>query len=910
MMKPVDNVFFPETNGEIPLVEKVGGKARNLTIMQKNGVHVPDFFVLTTDFFERFADDNRILKEIDSALQSPVKAIEDIKQISDNLQQLIFSASFSEGLENRITEGITRISGSGKSCYSIRSSATDEDGKKCSFAGQLESFLYEVPGEAFFLCIQKCFASAFSERVMVYRFHNRLSLSGVRPAVVIQKMIFGDISGVMFTGNPLNNNPDQTLINACYGIGEGIVSGELDSDMWIVDEKNTILRKKIAVKDEQIVFHVADGRGTTKEAVPETRQEKESFSENEILELTAAGRKIEKIFGSIPQDIEFCMKKDSLYFLQSRPVTTLSHIDKSQEKTIFDNSNIVESFPGTTSPLTFSLASMVYDQVYRQFYQMMGTPDSRIKGMASTFRNMLASIDGAIFYNLNSWYATVQLLPGYNLNQRFMENMMGVKSSVNIEKKSSLSFLEKYFIEIPLLLVSAGKLVFYMLTIKRAIRKFIENFYNVTGNYLNENFSSYSNHQLAAVYDELFREILFKWKAPITNDFKTMIFFGILGKMMKNLEIINDYSFQNDLLIAQGDIASTRPTREIIKITDWIRKDKNLTELFLSRNEQDLINLILDSEDEQYSRIREKIQKYIAEFGARSMYELKLEIDSIREDPTFLFTLLKNYLKNKPVDLNSLIRKEEKKRAQAEEIIFNNLSGLKKHFFSWILKHTRMAIEDREELRFMRTKIFGIIRSLFTRIGRNFEKDGLISSYRDIFFLRTDEVLELIEGRSVDKCSLREHILLRKKDFSENEKKEHLERMYFYGSIYNNIFVEILSDNEVAMADEPDDPDLFQGVACSPGVVENRVKIVHSPHDASLNMEILVAKRTDPGWVPLFPSISGLIIERGSVLSHSAVVAREMGIPTIVGLSNIAEKLKDNDTVRMDGSTGLVKRME
>ena len=908
-MKSMNDIFFPGIDGDIPSVEKLGGKARNLAIMKRDGMYVPDFFVLTTDFFESFAEKNTILQKIDTELHFPVKSLDDIKQISDNLQQLFASTSFSDELQNRVTAAIARISTSGNNCFAIRSSATDEDGKKCSFAGQLDSFLYEEPGEAFFVCIQKCFASAFSERVMAYRFHNKLALNTVRPAVVIQKMIFGEISGVMFTGNPLNNNPDQTLINACYGIGEGIVSGELDSDMWIVDEQNTILQKKIAVKEEQIVFHAADGRGTTKATVPETRRKKESLGDEFILELTAAGRKIEKIFGSIPQDIEFCVKNNQLYFLQSRPVTTLSHIDKSQEKTIFDNSNIVESFPGTTSPLTFSLASMVYDQVYRQFYQMMGTPDSRIKSMASTFRNMLASIDGAIFYNLNSWYATVQLLPGYNLNQRFMENMMGVKSSVNIEKKSFLCFREKYFVEIPLLLVSAGKLVFYMLTIKRAIRKFIENFYSVTDGYLNEDFGSYSNHQLADVYDELFREILFKWKAPITNDFKTMIFFGILEKMIKNLDISHSDSLQNDLLIGQGDIASTRPTREIIKITDWIRKDKNLTELFLNRSEQDLINLILDSGDEQFDQIREKIREYIGEFGARSMYELKLEVDSIKEDPTFLFTLLKNYLKNKPVDLNSLIRKEVKKRAQAEEIIFNQLPGLKKVFFSWILKHTRMAIEDREELRFMRTKIFGIIRALFTRIGKNFVKDGLISSYRDIFFFRTDEVLELIEGRSVDKRSLSKHILLRKKDFAENEKKEHLERMYFYGSIYNDIFVEILSDSEIAMADGPDDPDLFQGVACSPGVVENRVKIVHSPHDASLNMEILVAKRTDPGWVPLFPSISGLIIERGSVLSHSAVVAREMGIPTIVGLSNIAEKLSDNDIVRMDGSTGLVKRM-
>ena len=904
----MSDIYFPGQD-IIPSIEQIGGKARNLIIMQRSGIDIPDFFILTTTFFESFALYNTILEKIDAKLQSSVSSLVDIKKISDSIEQLLLSASFSDDLQKDVMSALSTLSIGSEDYFSVRSSAVDEDGDKCSFAGQLESFLYVKPGETLFSSIQKCLASAFSERVMTYRFHNKLPLNKVRPAVVIQKMIFGEISGVMFTGNPLNNNPDQTLINATYGIGEGIVSGELDSDMWVVDEQDMLLKKQIAVKEKQIVFHADVGTGTTRENVSPVLQKKESLSDTTIIELTNAGRKIEQLFGSIPQDIEFCFKDDQLYFLQSRPVTTLSHINKSDEKTIFDNSNIVESFPGTTSPLTFSLASMVYDQVYRQFYHMMGTPDSRIKSMASTFRNMLASIDGAIFYNLNSWYETVQLLPGYNLNQRFMENMMGVKSSVNIEKVASLSFREKYFVEIPHLIVSAGKLIFYMLTIKRAIRKFIQNFYRVTENYLNEDFNGFSNHQLAGVYDELFRKILFKWKAPITNDFKTMIFFGILGKMIKNLNIPNSDTLQNDLLIAQGDIASTRPTREIIKITDWIRKDTSLIELFRKKTEQELISLILEREDEQYKPIREKIKTYIAEFGARSMYELKLEVDSIKEDPTFLFTLLKNYLNNEPVDLNKLIHKEERKRAKAEEIVFENISGMKKLFLAWILKHTRMAIEDREELRFLRTKIFGIIRSLFARIGKNFEQDGLITNYRDIFFLRTDEVLELIEGRSVDKRSIRERILLRKKDFSENENKDHLERMYFYGSIYNDNFVEIFSDSEVEMADEPDDPDHFKGVPCSPGVIKKTIKIISSPLDATLNMEILVAKRTDPGWVPLFPSISGLIIERGSVLSHSAVVAREMGIPTIVGLRNITEKLNDNDMVLMDGSTGLVERI-
>jgi pyruvate,water dikinase len=256
-----------------------------------------------------------------------------------------------------------------------------------------------------------------------------------------------------------------------------------------------------------------------------------------------------------------------------------------------------------------------------------------------------------------------------------------------------------------------------------------------------------------------------------------------------------------------------------------------------------------------------------------------------------------------------MAKKEREVRDKAEKIVFAHFSLFKKRKFKKILRKTRFHIKYREELRFMRTKIYGIIRSIMNAIGRNFYQDKIIMNSKDIFYLTVDEVFELIEGRSPNQHILKDLIELRKKDFEAQKLQEGYERMYFYGDIYRNNFVEILSDSEIEIMDENSDPNKMQGVPCSPGIIENVAKIVLTPEDATLNGEILVTKRTDPGWVPLFPSISGLLIERGSVLSHSAVVAREMGIPTVVGLRKVTEKIKTGDRLKLDGGSGMVEKL-
>lgn len=897
-----DIVYVPGSN---PDVSSIGGKAKNLSHLSQNGVNVPRWLSITVEFFEMLMGDD--VKKIDALLSSKKIQGNQLAEICTTIGRLIRSKRFEPAITRVIEKSLAEHFGDYANLYfSVRSSAVDEDSIQYSFAGQLDSFLYVQYGEELFRAIKKCFASAYSERVMSYRINNKLSVAGVRPAVIIQEMIFGDVSGVVFTANPLNNNTDQILINAAYGIGEGVVSGELDTDSWVIDTRNKIVRSKIASKKEKITFNDDRKFGTMKKAVEEPLWEKPALSKNEVKELAGIARNIEALFGGIFQDIEWCMKDGVFYILQSRPITTFSGIDRSMRRNIFDNSNIIESFSGVTSPLTFSFASTMYEAVYRQFYELMGTPQDKIESLSEVFRNMLAYINGRVYYNLNSWFISLQLLPGYNLNKEFMENMMGVKNPVDIHKDENISLAKKLFYEIPFAVKGIASVLYHLITLDTKIDRFIKNFYAATSEYMDETFEEYSSAEIVNLYNYFIRKVLKEWKAPIVNDLYTMIFFGALTKKIKSLDVGGGGNLQNDLLSGQGDLESTKPTREIIRIANWIQKDDFSRELFAKKKEKELIELILHSNDARLEDIRLKVQRYISEYGFRCMNELKLEETSLKEDPSFLFTMLKNYLQKDPIDLEAQERREKEICRKAEAVVYSKMRGLKKIAFRMVLKNARKAIRNREELRFMRTKIFGIERRMFKRIGNIFWEEKLIGTPEDVFFLHLNEIFELIEGRSLNIGIVKDIIALRKKRDKEYRKMDMPERMYFFGDFYAGKRLDIASDEERG---ETEVPGVFKGVPCCPGVIEGPVKIVLSPADAKLNGEILVAKRTDPGWVPLFPSVSGIIIERGSVLSHSAVVAREMGIPTIVGLRGITEKLANGEKVRMNGSTGIVEKM-
>jgi pyruvate,water dikinase len=881
-----------------PQESKIGGKAKNLFALSKLGLDVPSYFVLSADFFiealHPFAEKIKTLL-LDLDYRDPQAVTHTSKEICTWIEKIEWRAAQQEEIRTAYRRHFETTD-----FVAVRSSALGEDATAQSFAGQFESFLFVRDEEKLTQAIKKCWASAFSERALIYRHLNNLASHPIAIAVIVQKMIDGKISGVTFTADPISGTHDKIIINATYGLGEGIVSGRLDTDNFSVKKNSSgNYDLKIVQKTRQIVFDRERDHGTIETSVEETLQVAPSLTAQQVRELAELAQKIENYYGA-PQDIEWTIA-DKIYLLQTRPITTLK---PKGYRLIWDNSNIIESYSGVTTPLTYTFAREAYASVYRQFCAVCGVRAASIAENEETFENMIGLIKGRIYYNLKNWYRVLSLFPGYNYNKQFMEQMMGVKESFEErEEKLPLLWWEKYFVELPKLLGVGFRIAWHLLRSEKLVSHFQKYFFETMKAYRRRDLSTLEVNELIAVYDDLKQKLLWNWKAPIINDFFAMIFYGVLKKLGVQWAEDEAGTLQNDLLCGEGGVESTEPTKAIMRLALAVRADLTLTALFASKSPSALMASL--RQEPAFDAFLSEIEDYLDKYGSRCMNELKLEEKTLKDDPSFLFMMISNYLRRPDLDIGAMEAREQAIRARAENIVKERLGFPKKQIFKWVVKKTRQHVKHRENLRFARTRIFGLVRELFNAIGQRFYEKKLLVDARDIYYLEVEEIFGIIRGTATS-INLKALIQLRKEEFAVfSQGTPPPDRFETLGMVWHGNTFEAKSASQTQI-NAPKSEHILQGIGCCPGIVKARTKLVTSPHDATLHGEILVAERTDPGWVPLFPTASGILIERGSILSHSAIVARELGIPTIVGIKNLTQRVQNGQSVEMDGANGVV----
>jgi pyruvate,water dikinase len=794
----------------------------------------------------------------------------------------------------------------------VRSSGIGEDSSTCSFAGVHASYLFQKGFEAIFESIKKCRASCFSERAMHYRKQQGLSLEDIQTGVVIQKMVHSEVSGVAFSRDPVRlDRGDQVIINSVWGIGEGLVNGEIEGDLFSIHRKSLDLHAQIATKEHS--FIQGPTGGLRRVQLPKEKGSQPSLTQEEAQEVAKTVIRLEEHYRK-PQDFEWAFAGGQLYCLQTRPITTLppsAYYENLDGATLWDNSNIIESYSGVTTPLTFSFASFCYEEVYRQFCQVIAVPRETCKAYESVFRNMLGLLRGRIYYNLANWYKLAILLPGADKNQGFMETMMGVKQALTPELAATIGFPEtppksSLFSKAKLYCIS----ILRFFTIHKIISRFQDHFNAVYSKAKKCDFKNLSIRELLQLYQDLTETVLKRWQAPIINDCLCMIFFGILKNLAKKWVQSEDPSLQNDLLCGEGGLESAEPTKMLMKIAERIDAgDAQFRQWFLDTPADD-VHLQLK---ERSGAVHALFQEFLERYGFRCINELKLEAQDLHDDPAFVIDAVANYVRMNTYSLTEMENRERSIRIAAETQAFSALKGVKKWIFRFVLKNARRAIRDRENMRFSRTKIFGIVRHLFRSLGRHFVELGVLKADADIFYLTVDEIFTYVEGRSVN-LSLIEIVERRRVEFDQFQKTPPPpDRFVTVGPVglsasAPQFFSSYRLDRD-ASSEHDLQPNMLKGTPCSPGIVEGVVRVVKDLKEArGLSGEILVTERTDPGWVPLYPSCSGLLIERGSLLSHSAVVARELGLPTIVGVSGgLMQKLETGMRVRMDGALGIVE---
>ena len=892
-------------NDSLEVLEKYsGGKATNMARLDQCGVPTPPWFCISgvafAEFLEQFQGIN---------LWSMTHA---------KVEELFSSSPVSASLVKEIEKELATIQLPGSS-FAVRSSGVGEDSAENSFAGQFSSYLNQMDLEQIVKSLKLCWASAFTERAQAYRKERNISTTHFSMGVIIQRMIIADVAGVGFSRDPIHPlKREQMIISSVFGVGEGLVSGELDADHFYVNRETMGIEPHLVKKDHYYAKN--NSGGLLKLEVPADKCESSSLSDEEIKTISKAMITLEGKLG-LPQDIEWVFEKGQFYCVQTRPITSLPspHFFKEGVKgnqyILWDNSNITESYNGVTSPLTFSHISRAYRQVYIQFCEVMGVPKSLVEIHEPTFRNMLGLVRGRVYYNLRNWYQMIFLFPFSATSNSFMETMMGVKQNLKPEIAALFDFTKNppnY--SLPRKLYILGLNIWRILKVNAIIDEFKSDFFRVYNKAMAVDYPSLSAQELIEAYNRLNEDLLFKWKAPIISDTRCMVFFGVIKSLTEKWITKNSTpSLYNDLLSGQGDLPSTEPTRLLMRMAEKVEKgDPELRQWFVSHTAKEIL---AGFKTGKAPEIYKDFQRFINTYGFRCINELKLESIDLHEDPTFAVEAILSFIKMRNVSIDEILEKESKKSQEAESIVKQNVSGLKRVIYFFFLNKARSAVKDREDLRLLRTNIFGICRRIFKALGHRYYELGLIKEPMDVFYLSVDEIIAYQEGRAFE-ASFMDLSQMRKKQFNEYKKSpEPPDRFVTEGAAgLSFLYPQVLADQDLLAGSAPvsDDPNVLIGTPCSPGVVEGVVRVVREAADAEgLQGEIMVSERTDPGWVPLFPSTSGLLIERGSLLSHSAVVARELGIPTIVGVQGgLMKKLKTGMRVRMDAGKGEIRILE
>lgn len=752
--------------------------------------------------------------------------------------------------------------------YAVRSSGREEDGAAHSHAGQFLSVL-NVPAADVAAAVRRVWESGQTESLKAYRASRGLDPQGGAPAIVVQRMVPARAAGVAFSADPVSGRRDRIVISATGGLGDRLVGGEIDGEQYMVDARSG---KLITAPPSETPV---------------------ALSLNDVAAVTALAQHVATKSGT-PQDIEWAFDGDRLYLLQARAITTALRAAPNADTTItiFDNSNIVESYPGFVSPLTFSFAQYAYARVYRAFLAVCGVDQSTIRANTATLENMLGRIDGRVYYNLINWYRLLAMLPGFSLNRGHMETMMGVGEPLPGDIADALAPPPAKGVaavrEWARVARMVGKLTFEAVRLPRTINRFYTRL-NAALATERSVIGKMNLSELAHYYRGIEATLLDRWDAPLINDFLCMIAFGGSRKLTERWLGDAGIALHNDVMIGQGDIISAEPPQRIARMGRLIAGDSGLIDA-LARGDRAALSL--------NPGLAAEVAAYIAKFGDRCTEELKLESITLEENPSPLLASIAAAARQQPA--------APKRDGGGIGRLDALLSGkpIKRAVLKRVLSFAKAMVRNRENLRFERTRIFGQARRVFLAIGKQLHAYDRLDDPRDIYFLTVQEILGSIEGFGLDR-DLKALTAMRKQQREMDLLAAYPgDRISISGAI---ITYEAAAVTPVAAATGAHQ---FKGTGCSAGVITAKARVIRDPLIEHLERgEILVAQHTDPGWIALFTNASAIVVERGSLLSHSAIVARELGIPCVVGLKGAMTEITSGDRLEVDGATGVVRKL-
>ncbi|MEG3849543.1 phosphoenolpyruvate synthase [Microcoleus sp. herbarium19] len=851
----------------------VGGKGANLGELSKiKGIRVPDGFCVSTVAFKRIIGETSSINELLEQLSLlKVEYRDKIGELSGEIRRVIEGIAIPQGISEEIAHFLSRFGE--KNAYAVRSSATAEDLPTASFAGQQDTYLNIIGKEAIYQHISKCWASLFTDRAVIYRLQNGFDHRKVHMSVVVQKMVFPQAAGILFTADPVTSNRKVLSIDASFGLGEALVSGLVNPDIYKVCN-GKVIDKKISTK-KLAIYALKDG-GTKEQEIEPERQNRQVLTDEQILQLDRIGRTIEEHFGC-PQDIEWCLVDDTFYIVQSRPITTLYPIPEAsdRENHVYVSVGHQQMMTDPMKPLGLSLwqltaARPMYKAGGRLFVdvaQDLASPAGR-----EVLVNVLGKSDPLIKDALTTILERgdfIQSLPSDETEPSPGNSNKGMSPAafqVQLENdptivsdliKDSQALIEtlKHDIQAK----SGVDLIDFILEDRLKLRQSLS-------------------------YPKSFGAIMTGMNASSWVNEKMMEWLG-----EKNAADTLSQSAPNNITSEMGlallDVADViRPYPEVIDYLQQVKDDNFLEELVHFNGGQAALDAI---------------NNYLNKYGMRCVGEIDITRNRWSEKPITLVPLILSNIRNFEPDAGK--RKFEQGQQAAlnkEQELLDRLQQLpdgeqKAQETKRTIELIRNFIGYREYPKYGMINRYFVYKQALLKEAEQLVQAKVIHEKEDIYYLSFEELREVVLTNKLDY-----QIVSKRKDEYKLYEKLTPPRI-------------ITSDGEIISGKykrENLPAGAIVGLPVSCGVIEGRSRVILNMEDADLeDGDILVTAFTDPSWTPLFVSIKGLVTEVGGLMTHGAVIAREYGLPAVVGVENATKLIKDGQRIRVHGTEGYVE---
>jgi phosphoenolpyruvate synthase/pyruvate phosphate dikinase len=851
----------------------VGGKGANLgEIIKVEGTRVPDGFCISTEAFKRIIGETPSINELlDQLSLLKVEDRNKISELSGEIRRLIEGIAIPEDIHEELARHLYRLGE--ENAYAVRSSATAEDLPTASFAGQQDTYLNIIGKEAILKHVNKCWASLYTERAVTYRIQNGFDHRRVHLAVVVQRMIFSQAAGILFTADPVTSNRKISSIDASFGLGEALVSGLVNADVYKV-RNGKVIAKKISTK-KLAVFASEDG-GTKEQEIEPERQNRQALTDEQILRLEHMGRKIEEHFNH-PQDIEWCLVDGTFYIVQSRPITTLFPIPEAndQENHVYVSVGHQQMMTDPLKPLGLSFfrltAARPMDRAGGRLFVDIA------KDLASPAkRDMIVNVLGKADPLIRD--ALMTILERGDFVKSLPNDIEEPSSSKGNQGVSPARFqtLNDYDPQIVSDLIESSQ---------RSIDELRREIQTKSGSVLFDFILEDIEKLKKSLSDpRSFGVIMTAMNASSWINEKMMDWLG-----EKNAADMLSQSVPNNITSEMG--------LELLDVADVIRPHREVIDYLQHAKDERFLDELVHFDGGQESR--DAIYAYLDKYGMRCAGEIDITKPRWGEKPTILVPMILGNIKN--FEPNASHRKFEQGRQEALDKEQEILERLK-------------PLPEGEQKAKETKRMIGLVRNLSGY--REYPKYGIVSRYfvykqallkeaerlvqadvihekEDIYFLAFEELHDVVHTNELDY-----QIISKRKDEYKSYEKLTPPRV-------------ITSDGEIVAGEykrENLPAGAIVGLPVSSGVIEGRARVILNLEDAVLEEgDILVTSFTDPSWTPLFVSIKGLVTEVGGLMTHGAVIAREYGLPAVVGVENATKMISDGQRIRVNGTEGYVE---